>query len=644
MSDRPGEAPPSTPESSAAVAQTRGAGRPAEPPAAAQADGLSVGYGIGAGVRQASQVKPYERGEGDPLFRPLQIYSLDAAGSRLQGAVARVRVPYEPLRPGPTGSVFEVDAADRALGLDYAPLDLEDPALLIDGGVSPTPSDHRFHLQMVYAVANVVYSTFRQALGRVPAWGFEKRPEADRSRLRLRPFASAEPNAWYRRESGEVEFGYFEAEEPVHGRNMPGGFVFTALSHDIVAHEVTHALLDGLRAHFLVPSRPDVLGFHEGFADLIAYFLHFSYKEVVLAAIEEAGGDIARASLLTELARQFGQTTGSHQALRSAIEEPDEAAGGPALAVYDPQGDPQGEPHALGGVLVNAVFDAFVTVFNRKTRRYLRLAGRGAGGLVPGDLPAALQEVLAEQASALASQFLRMVIRAVDYCPPADLDFGELLRAVVTADHDLVPDDPWGYREAWIDAFARRRIYPRGVPTLSEHSLLWTAPPRRVAVPGLSFSDLKFGGDPGQPAGPEELEEQAHALGSFVTRRASLAGFGLVEPGRDADPPEVQSVRTSSRVGPAGQVIFDLVAEVTQRQVLEGPRGRFEAQGGSTLIVGPDGAIRYVVLSRAAKKDRRRSQGEYIGGAGAEYWEERDGMLRPRTELLRMVHRRGGGS
>jgi hypothetical protein len=45
-----------------------------------------------------------------------------------------------------------------------------------------------------------------------------------------------------------------------------------------------------------------------------------------------------------------------------------------------------------------------------------------------------------------------------------DITFGEYLRAVLTADVDVVPHDEYAYREAWIDAFARRRIYPRDVP------------------------------------------------------------------------------------------------------------------------------------------------------------------------------------
>ena len=66
-----------------------------------------------------------------------------------------------------------------------------------------------------------------------------------------------------------------------------------------------------------------------------------------------------------------------------------------------------------------------------------------------------------------------MCIRALDYCPPVDINFGDYLRALITADIDLVPDDDLGYRIALIDAFKRRGIYPRDIRTLSEESLCW---------------------------------------------------------------------------------------------------------------------------------------------------------------------------
>ncbi len=464
-------------------------------------------------VTAVDETRPYERRSGDPVYRPLKIFTMDPSISRLDGAIATLKVPYETLRPGPCGAVFEVDNDDGFQRNQR--VDLDDPLVVMNSGLEPTPSDPRFHQQMVYAVSSSVYATFRTALGRHITWTFRRTGTSGASRLVLRPHAiQGAPNAFYDPDSGSIQFGYFRAAPTVSGRNLPGSWVFTCLSHDIVAHEVTHALLDGLRAHFTVPTNPDVLGFHEALADLVAVFQHFSYREVLEHSIARARGNLQIAPLLTELAWQFSQTQpGSHygQTLRSAV---DRQKSGEPRRLYGEDA----EPHALGSVLVAAIFQAFTTVYQRKTHRFIRLATGGSGVLPEGELSPQLIAVLAEKAARLASQFLSICIRAIDYCPPVDLLFGEYLRALITADYALVPDDPWLYREALVDAFRTYGIFPTDVPNLSEDALLWRAPEEGLPpCPELNFAALRFRGDPSMPAGADELRRQARELGTFMT-------------------------------------------------------------------------------------------------------------------------------
>lgn len=627
MSDESATQAATTPEATAAASQSRGA----SPTARSEPVELAPvsAFELGDAVRRAAQVEPYERKKDDPIYRPLRIYALDAAASRLEGAVTLVNVPYEPLAPGPKGSLFEVDCRDGVLGQEYCRVDLEEPGLLIRDGCAASPSDPRFHQQMVYAVSATLYAAFKAALGRDLAWGFDG---ALPSRLLLRPFACEDSNAFYLQEEGAVWFGYYRARpEEVHGRNLPGGYVFTALSHDIVAHEVTHALLDGLRANFTIPTGPDVLAFHEGFADLVALFQRFSYKEVVHAALTRSCARLDQSDLLTGLAWQFGQTTGRRGPLRDAF---DRSPDGPSRY------DPAMECHDLGAVFLGAVWEAFTTIFRRKTERYVRIATGGSSMLAEHELSAELREVLAGQARKLASQFLSICIRAIDYCPPVDLELGEFLRAVITADSDLVPDDPWGYREAWIDAFACRGIFPRGATTLSEDSLLWRPPEVRLGrVPGLSFADLKFAGDPGRPAGPEELERQARALGAFVAHPDRLRWFGLIVPGDGVSRPRVESIRSLRRVGPDGQVAFDLVAEVTQRRTIrDSVLGEFDFFGGSTVILGPDADIRFVIGKGTGRQARIEEQRSFMAGGGRRYWRKGAKGHEPEKRLFQLVH------
>ena len=633
----PGGPVPSTPDATASVAQTLD-GAPAaarEPVAATPDEGLEA-FVVSPQVARHASRRAYQRKRDDPVYRPLRIFALDPGVSKLHGAIALVNVPYEPLKPGPAGRIFRIDPVDPVC-------DLESPTVLLQQGYAPSRSDRRFHHQMLYAVCSSVYASFRAALGREPVWGFV-RAGGDEDWIKpgvllVRPQAFIGRNAYYDKSDGSLNFGSFTAEHTTPGL-MKGEVVYTCLSHDVISHELTHALLDGLREHFTIPTRIDVLAFHEAFADIVAVLQHFTYRDVVLAAIRKSRGKITD-GLLTDLARPLGRSLGRPSALRSAVEGIRDDG-----TVEVRRYDAALPAHELGAVLLAAVFDAFNTVYERKTTRYVRLATGGTGQLPMGELPSLLQEMLAEEASRLASQFLSICIRAIDYCPPVDLEFGEFLRAVITADRELVPDDPWAYREAWIDAFRERGILPSRVKSLDEEALLWNAPETLIApVPELSFGRLRFRGDPGHAAGARELKRQATALGTIVSQRAYTESFGLLPVGvRGACPPKINSIRSARRVGPDGQIVFDVVADVTQHCVVPLKSGRRTvAYGGSTVILGPNGDVRYIIGKGVVSESRIDALSEFVESqAGMAYWHEHDGVTHPTADVLKMLHESGG--
>ena len=623
----------STTQAASSLTQTRQEGWGADPDRFIRETGEGVSYDIGHGVARSMRGRPYERSADDPLYRPLRIFVLDPSASRLEGSVATVNVPYEPLEPGCRGRIFETDTRDGGNNKRYQPLDLNDQRVLLNEGRTPSPADPQFHQQNVYAVGSLLYAAFKAALGRHPSWGFRREGNLA---LRLRPYAAEMENAYYDKEEGEICFGYYRAKPGSLGRNLPNGLVFTSLSHDIIVHETTHALLDGLRAKFSVPTGADVLGFHEGFADLMAILQRLSYPDVVLRAIGKARGDIEKADLLLQVAQQFGETVSGRHSLRTALDPAQKKQYRPDL-----------EAHELGGVFLCAVFDAFNSVYRRRIAPYLRLASGGTGLLPPGDLPPELQGILAKQISTLASQFQMIAVRAVDYCPPVDIELGEYLRAVITADHDLVPDDRLAYREALIDAFGRHGILPRDVRFLSEDALLWSPPEREMGnVDELTFASLRFAGDPACPASAGELRRQAGVLGRLVTDPRYLEQFGLA---REGDPrlggdgvgrPTVESIRSSRRIGPDRQVVFDLVAEVTQtRSIGTGEQGgSFEFIGGCTVIIGPKGEIRYLIGKSVLNEERLSRQKAYLSGAGGRLWSLAGGCRRPAAQPFRLLH------
>jgi hypothetical protein len=562
-------------------------------------------------------------------------------------------VPYEPLDPGPVGHLFEVDGrifgAGGGVVQPHMALDLDTPGLMLSAGLEPTQSDARFHAQMVYAVCSTLYSRFHHALGRSVAWGFalseQQEAKATPVKLCIKPIALPEQNAYYDPETGELLFGYYPADRKLTvGRNLPLGYVFTCLGHDIVSHECTHALLDGLRAHFTTTTHIDVAAFHEGFADVVALLHRFSQQDVVREALRASRGrlDVER---LVEIGRQFGETSGDMGPIRSAIDYEVDEQGDRRYKSYATEK----EAHDRGHILCAAIYEAFVTIFDRKKARYVRMATGGTGVLdqraaLGGDL----LEVLTELACTLAEQFLNICIRAIDYCPPVDVRFGDYLRAVITADRAVVPDDPHGYREAWIDAFRKRKIYPGHVANLGEDALLWCGPRRPLPrVEALSFAQLEFNGDPGRAPHRTELERQAMEVGYLVTHPAYREEFGLVDPatshrGVDSiDAPMVESVRVARRVGPDGNVVFDLVAEVTQRVVRRRNGRRVELYGGATLLIDARGDVCYVISKRVLNDERDNETLDFLTSPeGKVFWREHQGITVPWRAAFKMVHRR----
>ncbi len=414
-----------------------------------------------------------------PARRRLRVYAFDPRASvTLETAItndAVIDLPWETpwedaLGPGPCNDYLEVIDYDPACGLFYAPVDLNHPNLLAQDGLPQAEGRPQFHQQMVFAVAMKTIRAFERALGRAVLWARPGTPGVGSGyvkRLRIYPHALREANAYYSPDKTALLFGYFKSDE-VAGRDSE--WVFTCLSHDIVAHETAHAILHGLQSRTIDASNPDMLAFHEGFADIVALFQHFTMTEVVEQEIAASAGSLRTSGLLTGIAAQFGHATGRSGALRYALQLiAEEATGGSVHKLED-----VAEPHARGQFLVAAIFDAFVTIYERRTADLLRLAGYRPGSGTP--LPIELTRRLAREAAKTADQMLRMCVRGLDYMPPVDNSFGEYLRAIITADADLVPDDPLGYRVAFADAFRKRGIPVPGCISYAPASLMWDEP------------------------------------------------------------------------------------------------------------------------------------------------------------------------
>lgn len=377
---------------------------------------------------------------------------------------------------GPIGEYLEVVDYDPTVQKLYEPIDLNANHILAQDGLSPSESNPQFHQQMVYAVTMTTIRNFERALGRKVIWASRRvlGPEYEEyvQRLRIYPHALREANAYYSPQKKALLFGYFSSTPADISLQMPGSLVFTCLSHDIIAHETTHAILDGMHKQYNNPTNPDVLAFHEAFSDIIALFQHFSFPEVLKKQIAETRGDLSAQNQLGKLAQQFGTAIGHYGSLRDAIGDLDKETGKWSPKKINPNDYHNVmEPHARGSILVAAVFEAFINIYKNQVADLLRIASNGTGILPQGELHPDLVNRLAGEAARCAGHVLQMCIRAIDYCPPVDITFGDFLRAIITADLDLVEDDNRNYRLFFIDAFRKRGIYPQGIKTLSVESL-----------------------------------------------------------------------------------------------------------------------------------------------------------------------------
>ncbi len=418
-----------------------------------------------------------------PPFRKLRGYAFDPITS-LDLDTAEInqivyKVPWEEhLLPGPEGDYIKVIDRDPASNATYKPVDLNDHVLLASDGLTPSETNPQFHQQMVYAVVMTTIKNFEKALGRKVMWSpvmkvINKKWTLDYvAKLLVYPHAIRDQNAYYSPDRKALLFGYYNATPANAGLYLPGGIVYSCLSHDIVAHETTHALLDGMYSRFMESTHPDVPAFHEGFADLVALLQHFMYPEIVQNQIKKVRGELDAESLLGKLAVEFGESTGDSDSLRDAIGQNVDGVWTrkvPNTTDYDSVL----ECHDRGSLLVSAVFDAYIAIYKNRTADLLRIATGGTGVLPTGEIHPDLANRLAQEASKTASHVLNMCVRALDYCPPIDIHFGDYLRALITADKELVENDEQNYRVAFINAFRKRGIFPEGVPNLSVETLCY---------------------------------------------------------------------------------------------------------------------------------------------------------------------------
>jgi hypothetical protein len=522
--------------------------------------------------------------------RKLTILAQDPTVRKVGGEIltAQVIVPAEELQPGPMGYRVQVIDYDSSRDVYYAPPEIppdvdpfenQSPDLLI---TSP-----QFHAQNVYALVMRTLARFEFALGRRISWGFYGH------HLKVVPHAFADANAFYSPDDQALFFGYFPATKG-------DGTVFTCLSHDVVVHETTHALLDGLRRRFTDPSSPDQAAFHEGFADIVALLSVFSLRDILAVVIDQTPGPRSfvrkeavetkklRKSILLGLAEQMGREIPGIRGdalRRSVLLEPS-----PDHYLIESEFM---EPHRRGEILVAAFMNAFLEIWER------RLAGLGQ--MRPGYLS---RERVVEEGAEIADQLLTMAIRALDYTPPVHIEFGDVLSALITGHKEVDPDDQKYYlREMLLESFHDYGIQPASKAGVPGH---WAAAPE----------DLRY-----ERSHYESMRNDPDEVFRFVWENRRALEFTEEAYSR------VLSVRPCLRIAPDGFALREVVAEFLQ--VLDVKAGELQLygirkpdgmpdpleislQGGGALVFDEYGQLKYNIHNRVLNADRQSKRLDYL--------------------------------
>jgi hypothetical protein len=548
-----------------------------------------------------------------PNARTLTVIAQDPSIKfRGQILTTELTVPAEELLAGPCGYRVNVIDYDASTGTLYKPMiygrsldgKYEDPFAFKRSRRTSVRArglhqqrlleDPRFHAQNVYAIAMRTLAQFEFALGRRCAWGF------DGHQIHMVPHAFADANAFYSREDRAIFFGYF-----MGGDGEP---IFTCLSHDVVAHETTHALLDGLRRRYTEPSTPDQAAFHEAFADLVAVLSVFSLPDVVDAGLDLTSGgrsklisskllerDVLKKSVLFGLAKQMGRELSviRGDALRRSVTLP------PGMPYMSAQLYPEfGEPHRRGELLVAAVLNAALDIWLARLAKI--------GPVAPGKKD---RSIVRDEGARVSGHLLTMAIRALDYCPPTDLTFADYLSALLTIDREVVPDDDkYGYRKSLLKNFNDYGIQQAGETDVDG---TWKRCNEELIYSRSHYNSM--------------LHEPQEVFRFIWENRNALK--------IDKDSyVEVQSVRPAVRVGPDGFVLHETVAEYIQILTLQAnelkkrlgiipPKGidpgrRIRIFGGGALIFDEYGQLKYQIANRIENRKYQQARLDHLGETG----------------------------
>ncbi len=542
--------------------------------------------------------------------RRVRIFAQDPHVRDADGKIVTtvIDLPFEQLEKGPKGARVYVVDYDSSTGRFSSPTELLDQLTETEptkDELNALVDNYAFHAHNAYAIVMRTLARFEFALGRRLSWGF------DGHQLHVAPHAFVDANAFYSNRDRGLFLGYFKTDDPDAKNGIKT--VYTCCSHDVVAHETTHALLDGLRTRFTEPSSAEQSAFHEGFADVVALLSIFSLPDLVQKALDlkaQRTGNVKSVSK-KYLQRQF-LADGVLFGLGEEMADPSERINALRRSVILTPKDAKqiredGEAHRLGELLVAAMMNAFLDVWIERLSSIGPVFGKDGMD----------RNRAAEEGRIAADHLLTMAIRAIDYMPTVDIHFRDFLSALLTADMEIQPDDRFDYRTKLLRNFKLYGIEPTS-KGFEGHVGVWEPPGVTMDYGNTVLDSMQ--------RDPDEVYR-------FIWQnREKLA---IYEPAYT----RVESVRPCIRISTEGFVLRETVAEYVQilnvrAHELESldwdqpkypyrpmpkpkepvkpanmPGGvSFRLYGGGSLIFSDRGELKYHVRNKILNSDRQRER------------------------------------
>ncbi len=337
---------------------------------------------------------------------------------------------------GPSGPHSVVVDYNADLDVRFAPAVLQaNRSFRGIAGVSGAKllDDFHFHQVNMWSIVERTLALIEDEylLGRPIPWAFGS------GRLILMPHAGYLENAFYDRDTGALHFFYFQGPD--------GNPVYTCLSHDVVAHELGHAILDGLKPYYNEVSSPETAGFHEYFGDAVAMMASLSTRETALVVVRGGPAKLKPRNVVSAMASEFGA------ALRGIPDEDYLRGAWNNRKMKELRGTY--EEHDWSEILTGVYYDVLEWLYPKFRAEAEDKGGRATS---QGKREQYSMQALSRAATVTAG----VMFRALDYCPPVDLRYDEYARALLRADEVAYPLDDLGIRKMLVGVFKRRGLVP----------------------------------------------------------------------------------------------------------------------------------------------------------------------------------------